>query len=126
MATKKTSKTASKANAAAAPKKKGDMEISPDMPRLVPTGTEKPYAYVFDMNGKAIHSPVGSERFFQAIESLVGTVAAPRVADHADKLEELRPGFGWSRAAKILRGEDLGETEATETPSDTDKGDQTV
>lgn len=103
MAGNKPSKTAKKANAAAAPKKLGAVEISPDMARLVPTGIEEPYAYVFDIDGKSIHSRVGSERFYAAITSLVGSTCALRVAKHAEELEAKNPGQGWLKAAGILR-----------------------
>lgn len=103
MAGNKPSKTAKKANAAAAPKKLGAVEISPDMARIVPTGIDEPYAYVFDIDGKSIHSRVGSERFYAAITSLVGSTCALRVAKHAEELEAKDPGQGWLKAAGILR-----------------------
>ena len=105
MAGKKLSKTASKAKAASAPKKTGAIELSADMPRLVPTGAGTPYAYVLNSDGKSIHSPVGSEKFFEAIMSLQGTNVAERVAKHAEQLEELQPECGWLKAAALLRGE---------------------
>jgi hypothetical protein len=112
MAGKKPSKTANKAKAAAAPKRTGAVELSPDMSRLVPTGTGTPHAYVFNVDGKCVHSPVGSERFFEAIKSLQGTIVADRVAAQAEKLEDLQPGCGWLKAAAILRGEDIENSEA--------------
>lgn len=115
MAGKKPSKTAKKANAATAPKKIGAVEIAPDMMRLVPTGIEEPYAYVLDIDGKSIHSRVGSERFYAAITSLVGSSCALRVAKHAEELEDKDPGHGWLKAAGILR-------ETWVEPSDEDLG----
>jgi len=104
MAGKKPSKTAKKSTAAAAPKKLGAVEISSDMQRLVPTGVEEPYAYVLDIDGKSIHSKVGSERFYAAISTLVESSVALRVAKHAEELEAKTPGYGWLKAAGILRG----------------------
>lgn len=121
MAGNKPSKTAKRANAATAPKKIGAVEISPDMGRLVPTGIEEPYAYVIDINGKSIHSRVGSERFYAAITSLVGSTCALRVAKHAEALEAKDPGHGWLKAAGILRGtwvEQNAEADAAAGPGE--------
>jgi hypothetical protein len=99
-----TSKNANRGGAPEAPKKKGAIEISPDMSRIVPTGVDEPHAYVFDIDGKSIHAKVGSEKFFQAISTLVDSSAALRVAARAEELEEVNPGHGWLKAAGILRG----------------------
>lgn len=104
MAKSKPSKTAKRANATTTAKKLGAVEISPDMGRLVPTGTVEPYAYVLDIDGKSIHSRVGSEKFYAAVTSLVGSTCALRVAKHAEELETGNPGRGWLKAAGILRG----------------------
>jgi hypothetical protein len=85
------------------------------MLRLIPTGIEELYAYVLDIDGKSIHSRVGSERFYAAVASLVGSACALRVAKHAEELEAKYPGQGWHKAAGILRGtwvEDGSETAA--------------
>jgi hypothetical protein len=104
MAGKKPSKTTNKANAAAAPKRKGEVELSPDMSRLVPTGIDRPHAYVFDVDGKCVHAPVGSDRFFEAILTLKDTIVTERVAAQAEALEEKQPNSGWLKAAGLLRG----------------------
>lgn len=102
MATRKP--VAKKSAGAPAVKKKGAVELASDMDRLVPTGTNRPHAYVLDVDGKSIHAPVGSDRFYAAITSLVDTNVSARVAAHAQRLEDLNPGHGWLKASQILLG----------------------
>lgn len=116
-----TSKNANRGGAPEAPKKKGAVEISPDMSRIVPTGVDEPYAYVFDIDGKSIHAKVGSEIFFQAISTLVDSSVALRVAARAEELEEDNPGHGWLKAAGILRG-----TWVEPGASEVDNGDEVL
>ena len=106
MAAKKASKTGKKATAATGAKRPGGVDLSTDVIRFIPTGVDTPHAYVIDAKGNTIHSKVGSDRFLEAVRTLVGSNVATRCADHADTLEAQRPGFGWALAARILRGEE--------------------
>lgn len=113
MATKKPSKTAKKATTASSSKRPGNMDLSPDVIRFIPTGGNV-FSYVLQADGRSVHSRVGSETFYAAIATLIGTNVATRCAEHADRLESGAPGAGWSRAAAMLRGLDVTEDTSDE------------
>jgi hypothetical protein len=85
--------------------KKGGLDISTDITRLIPLGTDTPYAYVLTADGKTVHCAVGSGKFYELVATLVDTNVARLTAARADELEARKPGVGWAKAAQMLRGE---------------------
>jgi hypothetical protein len=107
MATKKAPAKTSKTARSSMPQsaKKGGLDISTDITRLIPLGTDTPYAYVLTADGKTVHCAVGSGKFYELVATLVDTNVARLTAARADELEARKPGVGWAKAAQMLRGE---------------------
>ena len=119
MATKKAPAKKSKTSQSSVPQgaKKSGLDVSTEIPRLIPLGTETPYAYVLTADGKTVHCAVGSEKFYGLVATLADTNVARLTAARADELEARIPGVGWAKAAQILRGE-LADTAGEETAAD--------
>jgi hypothetical protein len=97
----KTSKTARSSTPTG---KAGAFEMSPDIPRLVPTGDGN-YCYVRVPTGATTHVKVGSDSFFEAINSLCGGPAAKKSGTIAASYAATYNNPDWKKAAELLLGD---------------------
>lgn len=94
----KTSKTARSSTPTG---KASAFEMSPDIPRIVPTGDGN-YCYVRVPSGATTHVKVGSDAFIDAISSLSGSPAAKKAAALAETYANTYNNPGWKEAAALL------------------------